>query len=239
MNVKKDFSLILNNDIYTIEPEFNITNGNNIQYKILKISLNPQAKKILIIIVGLSLNSFTINFNTLKKNLNKIKDKYKEIFFFQTDAKENLKKYIKFIQEKENKEELLINDMMQQIMAKHIDKIIRQLNKKIKADIDVMGVSFGGGIASILSTILKIKKLILVAPGITQGISIIPKKQEIILSWCIQDNKLPFNTYGIKSINQLSHHNNKTILLSDLILEKDKLTDDITHKLQDCIFDII
>ena len=238
--VKDDINLQIDTDnLYIIEPKFPITNDIDIQYKILKYELNPKAKNILFIIVGLSLDSFTNNLSILNKNIDKIKDKYKYIYFFQFNAKNIVKEYIKYINQHEpNKDESIINNMIQHIMAKHIDKIIRQINKKDKLNIDLLGVSFGGGIASIISKLCKIKKLILVAPGITEGLKNVPKNQDIILSWCIQDNKLPYTTYGIKLINQIIKYPNKTILLTD-IQANEELTDDVTHRLQTGLFDIL
>ena len=62
-------------------------------------------------------------------------------------------------------------------------------------------------------------------PGI-QNFGNLKLKQNIIFGWCIQDNKVPFKI----------NWRNKIIILTDLGQENN---DNITHRLQDNIFDIL
>ena len=105
--------------------------------------------------------------------------------------------------------------------------------------IDVLGVSFGGGVLVFLTQIknIKVRKLMLMAPAIFEGFKNLSTKQNIILGWCIQDTKVLYETHGKRLINDLKNFSNKTIVLTDL--GKDESNEDITHRLQNGLFDII
>ena len=140
---------------------------------------------------------------------------------------------------------------MKSIMANHYCKII----KKIGYDTcDIIGVSYGGGVASFISKSkeISIRHLILMAPGIFTGIKVLPKEQKITLGWCIQDVKVPYLSIGKQLISELENFNNSKVVLTSLdqsILDElkkienkqeyDKQFDDYTHRLQDNIFDIL
>jgi pimeloyl-ACP methyl ester carboxylesterase len=129
--------------------------------------------------------------------------------------------------------------MMKKIMATHLDKIIRKTNKDSGyKEIDLLGVSFGGGVATFISQLnsIKIKKLILFAPGITEGLTNISKKQYVILGWCIQDKKVPYDTIGKKFIKQLELYPKKLIILVDI---QEESNDAITHRIQNGLFDVL
>lgn len=215
----------------------------SIDYKYLVIKLNSESLVSLYIIVGLSDKSFTNNYNILNENIDKIKDKYNMIIFFRMDASDIQKEYINQIKlQNPNLSDYTINGMLQNKMAIHINKIIFNINRKLPInEIDLLGVSFGGGICIMISRLndIKIRKLILVAPGIAEGLCGIPNTQYVILNWCIQDKKIDFNTIGIKCINDLKPHNNNLILLTDLQQPGVEVTDEMTHRLQPGLFYIL
>ena len=62
---------------------FNLLPDLEIQYKLIKIKLNDDVNKpLLIVMPGLSPTSVCNNLSIIIKNLSKIKDKYKDIFIF-------------------------------------------------------------------------------------------------------------------------------------------------------------
>ena len=226
---------------YHIEPSFSLTPDINISYKIIRKKLNEKSNIPLYVSVGFSNNSFCNNLLILNNNIDKIKDKYKEIIFIKhEDGPESHRLFVKFMKDmKPDTHVYVINDVMKYEMAKHYDKIIRKINEESKYDeIDYLGVSLSGGTGVFLSQMdtIRIRKLILMAPGIYEGFVNIPKDQTIILGWCIQDIKVPFKTDGLKLIEQLKEFNNKIIILTDL---DNETNDDITHRLQNSIFDIL
>ena len=76
------------------------------------------------------------------------------------------------------------------------------------------------------------------APAIFEGFKNISKKQKIILGWCIQDDKVSYKLIGKNLIHELyNNFLNKTIVLTDL--DNDNLHEDVTHRLQNGIFDVI
>ena len=105
----------------------------------------------------------------------------------------------------EEQQMYLINDLMREIIASHYDKIIRKImDESSYTGIDLLGVSFGGGVSVFLTQMgtINVEQLILMAPGI-QNFGNIKLKQNIILGWCIQDNKLPFKINGKKLIEEI------------------------------------
>ena len=169
-------------------------------------------------------------------------------FLYDEKIKDDHKQFIKIMQNDDkfkhysnDLEQLyVINDVMKQILATHVDKIIRKINiDSSYNEIDLIGISVSGGISTFLAQMktIQIRQLILMAPGILEGLKNIPINQNIILCWCIQDTKVPYNIEGKRLINDIKSFNNKTIVLIDL--GSDTLDDDITHRLQDGVFDII
>ena len=227
---------------YNIDPSFDLIDDIKINYSIIRKKLNNDSNIPLYFSVGLSNKSFCNNLLIKNNNLDKIKKKYSEIIFFLfNDGTEIHRLFVK-----KNKEmlplitdEYIINDIMKKIIASHYNKIIKRINDELKYnEIDFIGVSFSGGIGVFLSQMntININTLILIAPAINEGFKKINKNQNIILGWCIQDIKVPYKTIGIKLIKELQDFNNKIIVLTDL---GNETNDDVTHKIQDGIFDII
>ena len=227
---------------YKIEPSFNLMDDIKINYNIIRKKLDNEINIPLYISVGISNNSFCNNLFILNNNLDKIKNKYSEIIFIFSDSTESHRLFIK-----KNKELypsvtnlFIINDSMKEIMSGHYDKIIRKINKEAGYDneIDYLGVSFSGGIGIFLSqnNNIKIRNLILCAPACFEGLKKVNKYQNIILGWCIQDTKVSYKTDGLRFISELTEFKNKIIILTDL----GNITDDnLTHRLQDSIFDVL
>jgi hypothetical protein len=232
---------------FKIEPAFKLSDEISLTYQIIRKNLNSDSKIPLIITVGVSYDSFCNNLKILNNNIHKIKEKYSEIIFifYEEKIKEKHKNYIKTMKEKEDikkydeeQQMYVINDLMREIIATHYDKIIRKIiDESSYTGIDLLGVSFGGGVCLFLTQMgtINIEQLILVAPGI-QNFGNIKLEQNIILGWCIQDNKVPFKRNGKKLIQEIKKFDNKIIILTDLGQEDN---DDITHRLQDNIFDIL
>jgi hypothetical protein len=234
---------------YKIEPEFKLLDNIIIQYQVIRKKLNPKSNIPLYVTVGLSYNSFCNNLIILNNNIDKIKDKYSEIIFFVSNIKDQYKDFINTMKTNDKFEKYYsdedktyaITDVMKEIVATHYDKIIRKMNKDLNYDeIDVLGVSFGGGVFVSLAELnsIKIKNLILMAPGIGifKGFEDVSLDQNIILGWCIQDNKVSYKKIGTKLIKELHRFHNKIVVLTDLGGEDNE---DITHRLQDGIFDAI
>jgi hypothetical protein len=170
-----------------------------------------------------------------------------EIIFFINDLKQqhieftNLMKNDKDLQNYSSEEQIyLINDKMKKILASHYDKIIRKIIQDSKYDqIDLLGVSFGGGVFTFLAQMetIKIRQLILQAPAIFEGFRNVPISQKIILSWCIQDTKVPYKKDGKRLMKELDNFESKIIILTDL--NDNNLDDDVTHRLQNGIFDVL
>ena len=210
-------------------------------YQFIRKKLNGQNNNVLYVMVGISNNSFANNLKILNNNIKKIENKYSEIIFFLYDEK-ILKIFQKNILQKMNTtNEWIINDMIKEIIAQHYKIIIDYLNNYFKYDsFDLIGVSFSGGVAVYLSKLelKQLKNLILMAPAIFEGFKEIPIEQKIILGWCIQDaNKVPYETCGKKLIKELSKFKEKVLILTDL--GRPEPNDDITHRLQDSIFDYL
>lgn len=120
-------------------------------YQIICKKLNSDSKILLIIIVGVSYDSFCNNLKILNNNIHKIKKKYSEIIFFlyEEKIKEKHKKYINTMKEKEEMKKYseeqqmyVINDLMREIIASHYDKIIRRIiDESSYTGIDLLGVS--------------------------------------------------------------------------------------------------
>jgi hypothetical protein len=235
---------------YKIKPNFKLQDNIKLEYHIIKKKLNINSNIPLYVIVGLSNNSLCNNLLVLNNNIDKIKDIYSEIIFLIFDK--NIKnKHKEFIKINENNDEFnnytdkedkhnAINDKMKSIIAKHHSKIIKNINKISNYKyIDVLGVSFGGGVLVFLSQnkSIKVRKLILMAPAIFEGFKNLSKKQNIILGWCIQDTKILYDTHGKRLINDLKDFSNKTIILTDL--GQNEPNEDITHRLQNGLFDVV
>jgi hypothetical protein len=221
---------------------FNLVDDINIDYNIIRKNLNNEINIPLYISVGISNNSFCNNLFILNNNLDKIKNKYSEIIFIFSDSKDAHRLFIKKSKEINPSvtDLFIINDIMKDIMAVHYDKIIRKINKDsgYNNEIDYLGVSFSGGIGIFLSQInkIKIRNLILCAPGCLEGLKNVNKDQNIILGWCIQDTKVSYKTEGLRFISELKEFKNKIIILTDL---GNITNDDLTHRLQDGIFDLL
>jgi hypothetical protein len=229
---------IINIDEYTyysiIDPKFTINDNLDIKYSIISKNLNSDAKIPLYVMVGLSNNSIFNNLQIIERNLEKIKDKYNKLIFFIIEDTNIQKKYIG--EETDEQKVWELTDNLKQIIATHYNNIIRKINNKFNYDkIDLIGVSFSGGIAVFISSLqnnLQIRNLILVAPAIKKGLSIIPNDQHIILGWCYQDTKVPYETIGKQFIEEvLKKADTNEIVLTDL--KKENVTDNETHRLQD------
>jgi len=235
---------------YKIKPTFKLQDNIKLEYFIIRKKLNNNSNIPLYVIVGLSNNSLCNNLLVLNNNIDKIKDIYSEIIFLIFDK--NIKnKHTDFIKLYENNDDFkkydnkedkhnAINDKLKSIIAQHCSKFIKNINKASNYKyIDVLGVSFGGGVLVFLTQIknIKVRKLILMAPAIFEGFNKLLTKQNIILGWCIQDTKVLYETHGKRLINDLKKFSNKTIVLTDL--GKDESNEDITHRLQNVLFDII
>jgi hypothetical protein len=223
---------------------------NTIIYYRLKLS---NEKKIpLYIMVGVSNTSFLNNLKIIENNIDKIKEFYSEIIFFNfNDEIETF--YQKTINKKEsvninfsnikdedwNKNNFLVNDYIKKLLASHYNEIINLINVTNQyQQFDIIGVSFGGGVTKFISQInSNIRNLILMAPGIFEGLKNIPKNINIILGWCIQDTKIPYNDIGLKLIKELEDNfQNYKIVLTDLDNSTNTL---ITHRLQNEIFEVL
>jgi hypothetical protein len=239
-----------------------------INYQFIRKKLKNKLKIPLYIIVGISNNSFANNLKILNNNIDKIEEKYSEVFLFLYDEV-NLKRLEKkYLQEfSENKEftiyddeklkEFAIKDKFKKKIAEHLKIIIDYLNNFLNYNsipnrimrnyinnehFDLIGVSVSGGIAVFLSQLSfessKLNNLILMAPGIFEGFKGISIDQKIILGWCIQDSKkVPYKTEGKKLIKELLKFKEKILILTDL--GRTEPNDDITHRLQDGIFDYL
>jgi hypothetical protein len=236
---------------YIINSKFYLDKDFNIKYQIIRKKLNSNSKIPLYILVGISNNSLCNNLSILNNNIDKIKHKYNEIIFilYDQNIKKIYEKYFEYIKNNEefnnytdNTEKLYaVNDKIKFNIASHCYKIIKKINKNENYNnIDLLGVSFGGGVCVFLSHYknLKINNLILVAPAIFEGFKNISKKQKITLGWCIQDEKVSYKLIGKKLIYELyTNFLNKTVVLTDL--DNDNLNEDITHRLQNQLFDVI
>lgn len=227
LNTSEYIFNIDNYEYYNVKTEYIAFNNIIINYQFIKRILNKELKIPLYIIVGISKKSFLINLIIIDKNIEKIKNKYSEIIFFICD--ENIKK-------KFGIENYTINDTIQKKIASHYNDIIQKINNEYK-QFDLIGVSFGGGVSVYISQInYNIRNLILMCPGINEGLINIPKHINILLGWCKQDTKIPLDDIGIKLITELKNFNNKYIIIIDLYMEKNT---DITNRLQYSIFDVM
>ena len=232
---------------FNIEQNFVLLENIHIKYNFIRKKLNSKSKIPLFITVGISYNSFCNNLSVINNNIDKIQELYCEIIFFINDLKQqhieftNLMKNDKDLQNYSSEEQIyLINDKMKKILASHYDKIIRKIIQDSKYDqIDLLGVSFGGGVFTFLAQMetIKIRQLILQAPAIFEGFRNVPISQKIILSWCIQDTKVPYKKDGKRLMKELDNFESKIIILTDL--NDNNLDDDVTHRLQNGIFDVL
>jgi hypothetical protein len=238
---------------FKIDANFILIKDLSISYSIIRKKLSSNSIIPLFVTVGLSIDSVCNNLSIITKNINKIKNIYSEIIIFIINTTDIKNKYInkykeKKIKEEKEEDEIDILEMMKSSIVNHLNKIIRKiiLDNNYES-IDLLGVSFGGGVCVLLSQLkdklkLNINNLILVCPSIKEGLINIPLTQKVILGWCLQDKTVSYNEIGKKYINQLNNHI-KIISLTDLDSEeKDKTIENMEyfyHRIQNNIFDIL
>ena len=187
---------------------------------LIRIELNDNNKEILVVIPGMSHNSFVGTSKVILNKLNELKEKFKEIFIFEYHSykndqieacklrdiiKSNIKKY---------KPELNMNMKIANI----INTIIQKLR-----NIHLLGKCNGAWIALlILIKNTKCKGLYLSVPGIPFGIDKLTKIKEsrlkkinFIFSWIKQDEYL-FN-WNKKSYEEKSRYDNQMKLLENKV----------------------
>jgi len=235
------------------------------RFRIIEKNLNSDSNIPLYIIFGLSNTSICNNFKIIINNIDKIKKKYNKIIIIilssiDTSLKNLYDNYIQFYQyqteEIQNymniknlvdvKKLYIISDMFKNEISYSYYKVIENINKLNNyIKYDLMGVSFGGGIAVFISQIslIELDKLFLISPGITEGLKNINKNQKIILLWCIQDTKIPYKPIGIKLENELYDLSLKNKFISIDLTIKNPLIDIENelnvHCLHDEIFDYL
>jgi len=220
---------------------FNLYKKFKVNYYIIRKKFNNQSLITLYVGAGITQISFLNNFLILNRNINKIKTIYNEIIFIIFNFDLIYIPFIKVIEEEKVLNNTIdikyaINDILRKKSSKNIIKIILEINKESKYDmIDLMGVSFSGGLFTFIGQkkILLIRNLILIEPAIFEGFTKKLYVSQIFLCWCKETKEN--NLECIKFSKQLD---NIIMVISDFSSKNisDKY---ITHRLQDSIFNIL
>jgi predicted esterase len=187
---------------------FEIIQFNDI--KLVKIKLSDENNP-LIIIPGYSFESFSSMFVIINNNFETIKQNYNILYFivFDINIKNKSKSIIEDIDD--IKEQYKINEKFRIELANEINNIIKK-NKIIK--FTLLGKSAGGGIAVYIAKKNKqVKNLFLICPGMLKTNIKLNKEIKIVLSWNIDDDKIPYNK-SLEFIKNYIKNKNNFMFLS-------------------------
>jgi len=179
--------------------------------KLIKLVLNNGNNKPLILIPGYSFSSFSTMFLTINNNFEIIKNKYNILYFifFDDKIKKESTKIIEGISD--IKEQYKINEKFRVNLANEINIIIKK--NKIN-NFTLLGKSAGGGIAVYIAKKNKqVTNLFLICPGMLKSNSKLNNKIKIILSWNIDDDKIPY-VKSLEFIKNFIKNKNNFIFLS-------------------------
>jgi len=179
-----------------------ITNYDNC--KIIKIKISDNNNP-LVIIPPYSFDGFTKIMDTINNNFEIIKKKYNimYIFFWTEDVKKKSLSIINGVTD--IKEQYNINEKYRIELANQANNIIKKL--KIKK-FTLLGKSAGGGIAIYITKKNKnITDLLLICPGLNKPNIKLNKEVNIVLSWNIDDDKIPYENSLLLIKNYIKNKN--------------------------------
>ena len=181
-----------------------ITNYDN-KIKLIKIVINNNNKP-LVIIPPYSFDGFSKIIETLDNNFEIIKKKYNiiYIFFWTENVKKESLSIINGITD--IKEQYKINENFRIDLANQANTIIKKL--KIKS-FTLLGKSAGGGVAIYITKKNKqVTDLLLICPALLKQNIKLNKEIKIILSWNIDDDKIPYEKSLLLIKNYIKNKNN-------------------------------
>jgi predicted esterase len=175
-----------------IENHSNFKNSEIIIYdkiKLIKITIS-NSNKPLVIIPPYSFDGFIKIMETINNDFEIIKKKYNIIYviFWTEDIKKESLKIIDGITDIKN--QYKINENFRINLANSANNIIKK--QKIK-NFSLLGKSAGGGVAIYITKKNKqVTNLLLICPGILKTNIKLNKEIKIVLSWNIDDDKIPY-----------------------------------------------
>lgn len=191
-----------------IENHINFKNNEIISYdkiKLIKITIS-NSNKPLVIIPPYSFDGFIKIMETINNNFEIIKKKYNIIYviFWTEDIKKESQKITEGITD--IKEQYKINEIFRINLANTANNIITK--EKIK-NFTLLGKSAGGGVAIYITKKNKhVTNLLLVCPGILKTNIKLNKEIKIVLSWNIDDDKIPYENSLLLIKNYIKNKNN-------------------------------
>ena len=186
----------------------NFENNEIINYdneiKLIKITISNNNKP-LVIIPPYSFNGFVKIMETINNNFEIIKKKYNIIYIIFWNEK--IKKESEKITDGINdiKEQYKINEIFRINLANIVNNIIKK--QKIK-NFTLLGKSAGGGVAIYITKKNKqVSNLFLICPGLLKMNIVLNKEIKIILSWNIDDDKIPYEKSLLLIKNYIKNKN--------------------------------
>lgn len=180
------------------------------EVNIIKINLGNEGKPNLLVIPGYSFKSFDGIMKKIHEGISFIREKYSHIYLINWGDK--IKKDSEKIGEGQSQEERFkLNDLHREEMAILLDKCIRSPDIALR-NIEVLGKSAGGGVSFYFTAINpEVRKLYLVAPGITnRGIMLKDRTDiPIFISFNRDDTIIPHEPTLSEFRSVLSNHGNK------------------------------
>lgn len=163
------------------------------EVNLIKINLGNEGKPNLLVVPGYSFKSFDGIMKKIHEGFGFIRDKYSHIYLINWGDK--IKKDSEKIGEGLSQEERFrLNDLHRDEMANLLDKCIRSPDVDLR-NIEVLGKSAGGGVSFFFTAKNpEVRKLYLVAPGITnRGIMLRDRRDiPIFISWNKDDTIIPY-----------------------------------------------
>jgi hypothetical protein len=214
-----------------------------VSYFLLRKPLNPLKYHPLFVIPGMNASSFCNNVQVINENLQKFKDRYREVIVFNLqqikNAGFNFTKLDKFIDTPKK----FVFDQMKIEISTHLDKIIRIIMfQNGYSSFDLMGISDGGGIATILAQYqdIPINQLILMSPILGEKFETFMyhdnfPNMKILLGWVKQDPKNSFEENLPFYQNALQNHPNYEIIEIDM----ETVNEELTHRLHPNLIDVL
>jgi len=195
----------LNNFLQTYKNFENYEINEFDKIKLIKITIGTSNKP-LVILPPYSFSGFTKIMTTIDNNFDIIKKKYNIIYviFWSNEIHKESKKITEGIND--IKEIYKIDEKFRVELAILANKIIKE-NKINK--FTLLGKSTGGGIAIYIAKKNKqVKNLFLICPGLVKTNIKLNKDIKIILSWNIDDEKLPYEKSLPLIKNYINNKNN-------------------------------
>lgn len=164
------------------------------EVNLVKINLGNEGKPNLLVIPGYSFKSFDGIMKKLHEGMDFIRHKYSHIYLINWGDK--IKKDSEIIGKGLSQEERFrLNDLHREEMANLLDKCIRSPDVNLR-NIEVLGKSAGGGVSFFFTAINpEVRKLYLVAPGITnRGVMLRDRTDiPIFISFNKDDTVIPYD----------------------------------------------